>query len=119
MPVVRDVRPLGANGSAGLECRVRPPDGTIHEKVILSDEAAAIFGAETAAEKEAPPRADRKRLRLLAESARIRLAYTRDRQFAVGLSGIRTLLHQIEAVYRRMLSQTGALIHRKVCRTCA
>ena len=39
------------------------------------------------------------------ESTRIRLAYAYDRQFAVSLSGIRTLPHQIEAVYRKMLPQ--------------
>jgi hypothetical protein len=46
---------------------------------------------------------DAERIRLLVESARIRLAYTHDRHFAVSLSGIRTLPHQIEAVYLRML----------------
>jgi len=44
-------------------------------------------------------------IRLLVESARIRLAYAHDRHFAVSLSGIRTLPHQIEAVYIRMLPQ--------------
>ena len=44
-------------------------------------------------------------LRLLVESARIRLAYAHDQQFAVSLSGIRTLPHQIEAVYEKMLPQ--------------
>jgi len=44
-------------------------------------------------------------LALLVESARIRLAYAHDRQFAVSLSGIRTLPHQIEAVYQKMLPQ--------------
>lgn len=39
------------------------------------------------------------------ESARIRLAYSHDRHFAVSLSGIRTLPHQIEAVYMKMLPQ--------------
>jgi len=39
------------------------------------------------------------------ESVRIRLAYAYDRQFAVSLSGIRTLPHQIEAVYQKMLPQ--------------
>ena len=48
---------------------------------------------------------DPERLRLLVESARIRLAYAHDRHFAVSLSGIRTLPHQIEAVYIRMLPQ--------------
>jgi SNF2 family DNA or RNA helicase len=49
--------------------------------------------------------ADADKLRLLVESARVRLAYTYDRQFAVSLSGIRTLPHQIEAVYIKMLPQ--------------
>ena len=102
--VLDDVRPLGANGSAGFECRVRLPDGTIEEAVISPDEAAAILGAE-AAEKAVPRPADANRLRLLIESARIRLAYAYDRQFAVSLSGIRTLPHQIEAVYLKMLPQ--------------
>ena len=56
-----------------------------------------------AAPSAAPVNAER--LRLLIESARIRLAYMHDRQFAVSLSGIRTLPHQIEAVYQKMLPQ--------------
>ncbi len=51
------------------------------------------------------PLANADHLRLLVESARIRLAYAHDRQFAVSLSGIRTLPHQIEAVYIKMLPQ--------------
>ena len=51
------------------------------------------------------PLANADQLRLLVESARIRLAYTHDRHFAVSLSGIRTLPHQIEAVYMKMLPQ--------------
>src|SRR5207237_10145642 len=49
--------------------------------------------------------ADAEKLRLLVESALIRLSYAHDRQFAVSLSGIRTLPHQIEAVYMKMLPQ--------------
>src|SRR4029453_13891820 len=49
--------------------------------------------------------ADAEKVRLLSESARIRLSYAHDRHFAVSLSGIRTLPHQIEAVYLRMLPQ--------------
>lgn len=29
--VLEDVRPLGANASAGYECRVRLPDGSLEE----------------------------------------------------------------------------------------
>ena len=103
--VLEDVRPLGANGSAGYECRVRLPGGELEETVISPDEAAEIFGAGLAEEEEAPQPVDADRLRLLVESTRIRLAYAYDRQFAVSLSGIRTLPHQIEAVYLKMLPQ--------------
>jgi superfamily II DNA or RNA helicase len=102
--ILEDVRALGADGSAGYECRVRLPDGTLEEAVISPAEAATVFGAEQKAPSAAKA-ADAERLRLLVESARIRLAYAHDRQFAVSLSGIRTLPHQIEAVYQAMLPQ--------------
>ncbi len=105
VPVLLEgVRALGADGSAGYECRVRLPDGTLEEAVISPAEAATVFGAEQKASALTKP-ADAERLRLLVESARIRLAYAHDRQFAVSLSGIRTLPHQIEAVYQAMLPQ--------------
>ena len=106
--ILEDARSLGADGSTGYECRVRLPDGTLEEAVVSSEEAvaAAVFAAgEGVQEAPAAPPADPERLRLLIESARIRLAYAWDRQFAVSLSGIRTLPHQIEAVYRKMLPQ--------------
>ena len=101
------VRPLGADSGAGYECRVRLPDGTLEETIISAAEATRIFGAGAARtnERTASHPADSERLRLLVESTRIRLAYAYDRQFAVSLSGIRTLPHQIEAVYRKMLPQ--------------
>jgi superfamily II DNA or RNA helicase len=102
--ILEDVRALGADGSAGYECRVRLPDGTLEEAVISPTEAATVLGAEQKAPALTKP-ADAERLRLLVESARIRLAYAHDRQFAVSLSGIRTLPHQIEAVYQAMLPQ--------------
>ena len=63
-----------------------------------------IFG-QTPADPTKTLIAGAEEVRLLVESARIRLAYAHDRQFAVSLSGIRTLPHQIEAVYLRMLPQ--------------
>jgi len=63
---------------------------------ILDHQPATVTGIRPA---------DAERLRLLIESARIRSAYAYDRQFAVSLSGIRTLPHQIEAVYLKMLPQ--------------
>jgi len=102
--ILEDIRPLGADGSAGYECRVRLPDGTLEEAVISPAEAATLFGTDRKTATAIKP-ADAERLRLLIESARIRLAYAHDRQFAVSLSGIRTLPHQIEAVYQAMLPQ--------------
>jgi SNF2 family DNA or RNA helicase len=102
--ILEDIRALGADGSAGYECRVRRPDGTLEEAVISPAEAATLFGTDREAPTAIKP-ADAERLRLLIESARIRLAYAHDRQFAVSLSGIRTLPHQIEAVYQAMLPQ--------------
>jgi superfamily II DNA or RNA helicase len=105
VPVILEaVRALGTAGSAGYECRVRLPDGTLEEAVISPAEAATVFGADQKAPAATMP-VDGERLRLLVESARIRLAYAHDRQFAVSLSGIRTLPHQIEAVYQAMLPQ--------------
>ena len=101
---LEEARALGADGSAGYECRVRLPDGRLDEVVISAAEAAALVGLERRDAVGLKP-VDAEKLRLLVESARIRLAYAYDPQFAVSLSGIRTLPHQIEAVYQRMLPQ--------------
>src|SRR5688500_5262210 len=85
-------RPLGK----GFECRVRLPDGSLDEAVLSAEEAAALAGAALSADAMVSL-ANADQLRLLVESARIRLAYTHDRHFAVSMSGIRTLPHQIEA----------------------
>ncbi|MHC5057438.1 MAG: helicase-related protein [Planctomycetota bacterium] len=105
MPVIlEDARPLSPEGTSGYECRVRLPDGTLDEAVISADEARALAGGERAEIRSTRP-VDAEGLRLLVESARIRLAYSHDKQFAVSMSGIRTLPHQIEAVYQKMLPQ--------------
>ncbi len=101
---LEEARPLGRDGSAGYECRVRLPDGSLDEAVISAQEAAALADA-TPIDRPTATLADAEKLRLLIESIRIRLAYAYDRQFAVSLSGIRTLPHQIEAVYQKMLPQ--------------
>ena len=104
--VLENVRPLVAPESTGYECRVRLPDGVLEEAIISSEEAAAaVASGDHPQEVAATQPADPDEMRLLIESARIRLAYTHDRHFAVSLSGIRTLPHQIDAVYRRMLPQ--------------
>jgi superfamily II DNA or RNA helicase len=89
---------------SGYECRVRLGDGTPDEAVLTLEEAAALAGQVVTTPAAIHP-VDAEKLRLLVESARIRLAYAHDRQFAVSLSGIRTLPHQIEAVYMKMLPQ--------------
>lgn len=94
------VRSIGS----GYECRVRLADGTPDEAIISLEEAAALIG-QVVTTPVAVAAANAERIRLLVESARIRLAYAHDRQFAVSLSGIRTLPHQIEAVYMKMLPQ--------------
>lgn len=48
---------------------------------------------------------DANRFFLLIESARIKTAYEFDPHFAVSLSGVRPLPHQLEAVYERILPQ--------------
>ncbi len=95
------VRPLGK----GFECRVRLADGSLDETVISEEEAKTLIGDSGVTEKTSIIPADADQVRLLVESTRIRLAYTHDPHFAVSLSGIRTLPHQIEAVYEKMLPQ--------------
>jgi len=94
------VRPLGT----GFECRVRVASGILDEAIISQAEALALMGGAGAETSNSTP-VDAEQLRLLIESARIRLAYAHDPHFAVSLSGIRTLPHQIEAVYMKMLPQ--------------
>ncbi len=98
--VLESVRSIGA----GYECRIRLIDGTPDEAILSLEEATSIFGKTIEIETKVAT-VDAERIRLLVESARIRLAYAHDRQFAVSLSGIRTLPHQIEAVYLKMLPQ--------------
>jgi superfamily II DNA or RNA helicase len=98
--ILESVRPLGD----GFECRVRLSDGSADEAILSRDEGSAVFGQQADLPDSVQP-VDAESLRLIVESSRIRLAYTHDRHFAVSLSGIRTLPHQIEAVYLRMLPQ--------------
>jgi hypothetical protein len=87
----------------GYELQVRLSDGSLDEAILSTEEAAAI--SEKVEETAKAELADAEKIRLLIESARIRLAYAHDSQFAVSISGIRTLPHQIEAVYLKMLPQ--------------
>jgi SNF2 family DNA or RNA helicase len=97
--VLESVRALGD----GCECRVRLTDGSLDEVVLSPEETKQLHSDDGVQERSRL--VDPTDLQLLVESARIRLAYAHDRQFAVSLSGIRTLPHQIEAVYQKMLPQ--------------
>ncbi len=98
--VIESVRALGS----GVELRIRLASGHLDEAVLSSDDIAGLLEGQPD-QPEATRPADADKLRVLVESARVRLAYAYDRQFAVSLSGIRTLPHQIEAVYLKMLPQ--------------
>ena len=81
---LESVRPIGT----GFECRARLGDGSPGETILSVEEADEIFGRVS----EVPTKIDvidAEKLRLLIESARVRLAYAHDPQFAVSLSGIK------------------------------
>lgn len=102
--LLEEARPLSGDDFASHECRVRLPNGSLEETVISAEEVAVLIDKATVQAASVTP-VDAEKLRLFIESARIRLAYAHDRQFAVSLSAIRTLPHQIEAVYQAMLPQ--------------
>jgi hypothetical protein len=97
--IIEAIRPLGAS----YEVRVRRGSGALDETILAAAELQALVAGLQP--EPGVALANPHYLRLLVESARIRLAYAHDRQFAVSLSGIRTLPHQIEAVYDKMLAQ--------------
>jgi hypothetical protein len=66
--VLEDARPLGSDDSAGYECRVRLPDGSLEEAVISAEEVVAVLGKEPDEAKAETP-VDAEKLRLLIESA--------------------------------------------------
>jgi hypothetical protein len=96
--VLESVRTFGD----GFKCRVCLPEGTPDGTILSGYEAGAGFGQQAEALTSVKP-AGAGSSRTLVESARIRLAYTHDRNFAVSLSGLRTLPHQIEAIDRVLL----------------
>jgi hypothetical protein len=69
---------------SGSECRVRLANGTFDD-AMSPKEASALAGQSVVAPTILYP-ADAEKLRLLVESASIRLAYAQDGQFAVSLS---------------------------------
>lgn len=98
---VENIRLVGKH----YRLRVRKSDGTLDEIVITDEEFKDLHGQlQTVSEEKYKP-VNPAHLSLFIESHRIRYAYAYDPYFAVSLSGIQTLPHQIEAVYERMLPQ--------------
>jgi superfamily II DNA or RNA helicase len=82
--------------------RVRTSEGQLREAMVRPEELQAALATSGPLTQPAVPASD---FFLLAESARIRLAFAHDPHFAVALTGIQVLPHQLEAVYERMLPQ--------------
>jgi superfamily II DNA or RNA helicase len=82
--------------------RVRDRQGELHDAYLTAAEAEEILASQEQ-ELEAP--VDANQFFLFIESARIKTAYDHDPHFAVSLSGVRPLPHQLEAVYQRILPQ--------------
>lgn len=95
--LIESMVPIGDH----YKLRVRNADGYLEEVMLLGKE---IEGIQVISEERYKP-VNAKELSLFVESHRIRYAYSYDPYFAVSLSGIQTLPHQIEAVYAKMLPQ--------------
>ena len=83
-----------------VQLRVRTASGDPDETLLADAELHKIEP-----EDEVAPLVDGNEFFDLVEAHRIDLAYAHDPMFAVSLSGVRGLPHQIEAVYRKMLPQ--------------
>src|SRR5512136_2661171 len=64
------------------EFRVRLPDGSPDETILSIEEASTMLGTQQSQPVTISP-VDSEKIRLLVESARIRLAYAHDKHFAV------------------------------------
>ena len=103
--------------SSSYECRVRLTEGSLKDSVLSQEEVQALLGPPLPNAYQSTM-VDTEKLRLLVEFARIRMAYSYDRHFAVSFSGIRTLPHQIKALYQRMLVSLAEVlksIDQRVC----
>lgn len=81
---------------------VQTQQGDLREATLALDEAQRLL--QETSQATAKP-VDAQQFFLFVESARIKLAFAYDPHFAVSLSGVRPLPHQLEAVYSRILPQ--------------
>jgi superfamily II DNA or RNA helicase len=82
--------------------RVRTDAGRLEELTLTTEEVEQALLTTTADGVDVVSAPEQF---LLVEAERIRLAYAHDPHFAVSLSGVEPLPHQLEAVYERLLPQ--------------
>jgi superfamily II DNA or RNA helicase len=83
---------------------VRTRDGQTDQTIVPASDLANALNQATQ-QSTSSTLADPRDFFLLVEAARIRLAYSFDPFFAVSMSGVQALPHQLQAVYERMLPQ--------------
>lgn len=81
---------------------VRTLEGELREAILSSTEIAEVFATQ---QQTSVTTVDGNAFFLFIESTRIKTAFAYDPHFAVSLSGVRPLPHQLEAVYERILPQ--------------
>jgi superfamily II DNA or RNA helicase len=82
--------------------QVRTQEGELREAILGSSDIAEILAHQ---QQTSAATVDANSFFLFIESARIKTAFAYDPHFAVSLSGVRPLPHQLEAVYERILPQ--------------
>src|SRR2546425_9452706 len=87
-----------------ISLSVRTRDGQTDQIIVPAAELASALD-HTLQPQDGSELANPLDFFLLVEAARIRLAYSFDPFFAVSMSGVQALPHQLQAVYERMLSQ--------------
>src|SRR5205809_5707186 len=86
-----------------ISLTVRTRDGQTDQIIVPAAELAAAL--DLTSQQAGSELANPLDFFLLVEAARIRLAYSFDPFFAVSMSGVQALPHQLQAVYERMLPQ--------------
>lgn len=87
-----------------ISLSVRTRDGQTDQIIVPAVDLAALLD-QTLQQQAGSELANPLDFFLLVEAARIRLAYSFDPFFAVSMSGVQALPHQLQAVYERMLPQ--------------
>lgn len=81
---------------------VRTQEGELREAILSNFEIEEILASQ---QQKSVVTVDANAFFLFIESVRIKTAFAYDPHFAVSLSGVRPLPHQLEAVYERILPQ--------------